>query len=72
MSSVTGCEKCKSYWFVAGAKKNDALMPEIKVSVERQAVLHRCKVCGCYWEVPSGNYPSILSAEEAAQHYGAL
>jgi flavoprotein len=57
-----GCEKCRNGWFSGNRP------PEIGVSEERWATLHKCEYCGTFWEAFLRN-ADITDIETIKKYY---
>jgi hypothetical protein len=57
-----GCESCRSLW-EAGRRP-----PELAVNYELHARLHRCLVCGTYWE-QNERFADTIDEQEARRLY---
>lgn len=53
-----GCPVCRSQW------ESGSAPPEIAVNIALHATLHRCVVCGSYWE-QAERYATTITPEEA-------
>lgn len=60
-----GCMVCRGQW-EAGTPP-----PELVVSQERRATLHRCTVCGAFWE-QFERYADVISSEDIYRYYDKL
>lgn len=59
-----GCMHCRQQWMEGSPP------PELAVNLELHARLHRCIVCGAYWE-QNERYANVISEVEARQSYPA-
>jgi len=57
-----GCDVCRRAW-EAGTR-----LPEIAVSIERNATLRRCRECGTYWE-EFESFADTISIEDVPRCY---
>jgi hypothetical protein len=57
-----GCEVCRRKWETAHQP------PQIAVNVALHAWLHRCEVCGAFWE-QNERYATVISEAEARKNY---
>jgi hypothetical protein len=57
-----GCRECRRLW------ETGRHPPELAVSYSLHSRLHRCEVCGAYWEQLE-RYADIIDAPEARRLY---
>ncbi len=57
-----GCDACRRAW------ETGQPLPEVGVSIREHTSLHRCSVCGSYWERQE-RYADVIAEGEARQRY---
>lgn len=60
-----GCDVCRRMW------ETGMQPPRLGISLARNAYLHKCNVCGTYWE-QCERYANVISNEDAKKFYPEL
>ncbi len=57
-----GCEYCRHVWMTT------VDLPELAVNLQEHTSLHKCPVCGTYWEMHE-RFVDVTTRREATKKY---